>query len=406
MRGSKEEVSMVRTRVTARRILVSLAALVLLTAACAPGEEPAQQEAGKSVKLGFLLALSGSGSAFADPVVEAVELAVAEVNEAGGVLGRQIELVTADDATDPRTAEREATRLIEDEGVAAVISLETSANREAIRPIADKAGVPVLYGSYYEGSSCGEMMFIPAAVPNQQVEPGLEYMANEFGSSKWFFMGSDYNWPRITNDIAKGIIADQGGEVVGEEYVPFGTTEYGGIVSKIDASGADTIFVTMSGGDSVSFMKQWLAAGGKDRQRMLSLSLEEATLEAIGPEAAGVIVSYDYFATLDTPENQAFIAALEEEFGGYATPTTLSVPNYDSVHLWARAVEEAGTFDGQDVADALTQVEFTGPRGPVKLNEDHHATLPIYLAEATEEASFNVIVEAGSIEASEQCPEF
>lgn len=361
------------------------------------------------VVIGLVQALSGPGSVLSPPVIQAAELAVDEINAAGGILGRQVVLEHGDDGTDPRVAEQAWDSLINQRGADFIISMETSAGREAGIPVAEAANVPAIYTSLYEGASCSPILYSNAEVPNQQTDPLVDYLVANEGVKTWFFVGSDYLWPRKSFEIARSAVESAGGEVVGEEYSPIGTNDWAAIINKVRRTSPDVILLAIAGGaDNVSFMKQKNASGSS--AVVASLDIEEGALAGLGPDGEGIYVPASYFATVDSPENSKFKDALKSKFGDeMATPTFFSAPTYDAVHQFALAAEKAGTTESGPVLEALSAVSFSGPRGTVTMNADRFASLPVYIARARADASFDILQSLGIIDASNQCdpdPEF
>jgi branched-chain amino acid transport system substrate-binding protein len=374
-----------------------------MAAIAAVGWPVGKVQAADDVVIGLAQALSGPGSVLSPPVLQAAELAADEVNAAGGILGQKVRIENGDDGTDPRVAEQAWNSLINQRGAKFIISMETSAGREAGIPIAQAANVPAIYTSLYEGASCSPILYANAEVPNQQADPLVKYLTDKEGAKTWFLVGSDYLWPRKSFEFAKKVIEANGGKLVGEEYSPIGTTDWAAIVSKIRRISPSVILLAIAGGaDNVSFMKQKNASGSP--AIVASLDIEEGALAALGPDGEGIYVPASYFATVDTPENKKFVDALKKKFGDkMATPTFFSAPTYDAVHQFALAAQKAGTLEAGAVLKALSEVPFNGPRGTVKMTTDRHASLPVYLGRARADGKFDIIESLGVVDASRQC---
>jgi urea transport system substrate-binding protein len=356
------------------------------------------------VVIGLVLGISGSNSPLAPSTIQATQLAVEEVNAAGGILdGRKIKLVLGDDGTDPRVSRQAWDSVLNQQRADAVIALETSASRNAGVPVAEKAGKPAIYTSLYEGSACSPILYVNAEVPNQQIDPEVTYLTRERDVKSFFLVGSDYVWPRTTFKIAKDLIAKAGAEVVGEEYAPIGTTDWSAVVSKIQNTSPDSVYFALAGGsDNVALMKQFRATGSE--AIVVSPDIEENVLKALGEDGEGVVMAGAYFQVLDTSENKKFLAALKKRFGAKAAPQNLlSVPNYDALHQFALAMDKAKSTRPEAVLEALAEVTFTGPRGEIKMTRDRHATLPIYLAIGQADSTFKIIKDLGAIPPTNQC---
>jgi branched-chain amino acid transport system substrate-binding protein len=349
----------------------------------------------QGVRLGFVTNLSGPGSLFGEPALQGVQLAVDEINQAGGVLGGPLSLQVFDDATDPNMAKQGWDKLIGD-GVDAILSEETSASRAAALASAEKANVPVLYAVDYEGGACSPVMYLNGAIDAQKAPSFIDFLMQQSGGNKFFMLGTDYNWARGAFAITKEAIGKAGGVVVGEEYMPFNTPDYSALIKKIRDSGADILFLGLVGGpDNVAFFKQARGAGVRMTPGNLtagSLSLDDGTLKAVGSAAEGTYMTTGYFSSIDTPGNKKFLAALKAKFGDdMKLQSFLSQASYDAAHLYALAVNKAGTTDTAAVLKALSEVQFEGPRGPIAMTTDRHATLTIYIAQADAEGLFDVV---------------
>lgn len=385
----------------ARWGFLTLIASVMVAVALLSAVEGADAQ---PIRIGVPVGLSGVNSVVAPAVVQSAELAVEEINARGGLLGRPVELVVVDDESGPSGAIRAFNTLIYQRNVDAIVTMETSAARNAGYPIAERARVLYLYTSWYEGGACGKYLFANGWVPPQVVVPLVEFMTVEKNAKRWFAVGSDYAFGRGMIEAAKQTIADMGGVVLGEEYLPLQATDWTAIISKIRAANPDAvIYSTSGGGPNIDFMKQYKAAGLTIP--VASLSMDELTAQAGGDAAAGVYYAGDYFTAIDNPENERFLAEMRRKFGAdLKTPNSLSQPQYDGIHLYAMAVEKAGTTDSDAVAAALPTVVFNGPRGPVQMNRQNHAALPIYLGQVQPDGSTRMIKYAGLIDPGDQCP--
>jgi urea transport system substrate-binding protein len=358
----------------------------------------------KPIVITVPVGLSGVNSVVAPAVVQSGELAVEELNARGGVLGRPVKLIPLDDESGPAGAVKAFNTAIRQHKADVIITMETSAARNAGAPIADRAKVPFIYTSFYEGRACGKYLFVNAWVPEQVVPPLIKFMTDEKNVKKWFAVGSDYAFGRGMIEAAKKTIKGMGGTILGEEYQPLQASDWTAIISKIRAANPDgIIYSTSGGGPNIDFLKQLKAAGLK--MPIGSLSIDELTAEAGGNAAEGVYYTGDYFTGLDNPQNQTFLAAMKKKFGAnLKTPNALSEQEYDGVHAYAMAVEKAKTTDADKVIEALPTIVFRGPRGPVQMNKQHHAPLPIYLAQVQADGKTRVLKDFGLIDPGNQCP--
>ena len=357
-----------------------------------------------TIKIGVPVGLSGANSVVAPSVVQAGELAVAEINAAGGVLGRKLELVVADDGSGAQGAQKAFDSLVFQKKVDALISMETSAARNAGLPIVNRGRVPFIYTSFYEGRSCSPWLYVNAWVPEQQVAPIVDHFMGELGAKSYFLVGSDYAFGRGMLEFTRSYIDQQGGKVLGEEYLPMDGSDWTAIISKLKSANPDAIITSTAGGaPNVTLTKQLKAAGVDIPYG--NLAVDEGTAKNMGGDAAGIYISASYITGIDSAENKAFLANMEKHFGDkLKTPNDLSVPQYEGVYLYKLALEKAGTTDSQAVIDALDDVSFVGPRGRIQMNKQRHAPLTMYLGQVQADGSVQVIQSFKDVDPGEQCP--
>ncbi len=387
-----------RTLARGFNIVLAIGALV----AVGVGLPPAH--AARPIVIGVIAGLSGVNSVVAPAVVQSAALAVDEINAKGGVLGQKIEMATFDDNSGPDGAVKAFNTAIYQRKVNVIIAMETSAARNAGAPIAERAKVPFIYTSFYEGHACGKYLFVNAWVPEQVVPPTINYMDERYKAKRWFAVGSDYAFGRGMIAAAEAFIKQHGGTVVGEEFNPLDQSDWTPILSKVRGAHPDAIIYSTSGGaPNIDLMKQYRAAGFK--LPVGSLSIDELTAQKAGQAAQGVYYAADYFTTLDNPENKRFLAAMKRKFGEkLLTPNDLSEPEYDGVYAYAMAVQQAKSTAAEAVIQALPKVAFKGPRGVVQMNKQHHAPLPMYLAQVQADGSSKIIKSYGLVDPGNQCP--
>src|SRR6184192_4099496 len=361
--------------------------LVVLSVAMLPAGAVQSQDKGPIV-IAVPVGLSGVNSVVAPAVVQSGELAVEEINAKGGVLGRKLQLLPLDDESGPAGAVKAFNTAIRQHKAHTIITMETSAARNAGAPIAERA----------------KTLFINTWVPEQIVPPLIKFMTDDKKVKKWFALGSDYAFGRGMIEAAKSTIKGVGGTILGEEYQPLQQSDWTAIISKIRAANPDgVIYSTSRGGPNIDFMKQFKAAGLK--MPVGSLSIDELTAEAGGDAAEGVYYTGDYFTGLDNPENKKFLDAMKKKFAaGLKTPNSLSEPEYDGVYAYAMAVEKAGTTDAEKLVQVLPTIVFKGPRGQVQMNKQHHAPLPVYLAQVQADGKTKVLKSFGLVAPGNQCP--
>lgn len=358
----------------------------------------------KGAVVGFVTELSGPISLIGEAAVQSAQLAVDEVNAAGGVLGGKLELKIADDATDPNTARQVWEKLVS-EGVDAFIFRETSAARVAVLPVAEKANLPAIYANSYEGGDCRPILYTAGDIDPQRLVPYLKFLKGK-GATKLFVQVSDINWGRAVAEMVRNAVPEIGLEIVGEEFTPT-TADYSPYITKIRNSGADALLWGMGGGpDNVAFFKQARSSGLLKSLKVVgNIALDDTSLAAVGGAAQGTYMVGSYFMTDDSEKNQKFVAGLKAKYGDdMRAQSQYSEPAYDAVHLYAAAVNKAGTTETSAVLKALSEVEFNNsPKGVVRMNTDRHAAMPIYIAEATAEGTYKVIESLGVQEPPRQC---
>lgn len=367
-----------------------------LLAAPAHAQEP--------IRIGVPIGLSGANSVVAPSVVQAAELAVAEINAKGGVMGRPLALDVADDGSGAAGAQRAFDSLVFQKKVDVLISMETSAARNAGLPIVTRGKTPFIYTSSYEGHSCNRYMFVDAWVPEQQEAPVIDYFLKDKGAKTFFLIGSDYAFGRGMLSYAKQYIEAHGGKVVGDEYQPMDAGDWTAIISKVRSASPDALILSTAGGvPNVTLTKQYRAAGID--ALVGNLGVDEGTAKTMGADATGIYVSSSYFTSVDSPANKKFLDAMRAKFGdGLLTPNDLSVPQYEAIYLYKAAVERAGGTKADGVVKALPEVSFDGPRGRIQMNKQHHAPLTMYLGQVEADGSVKILQTAKDVDPGEQCP--
>ncbi|MHB8066167.1 MAG: urea ABC transporter substrate-binding protein [Ruminiclostridium sp.] len=338
---------------------------------------------GDTIKVGILHSLSGTMAISEVSVKDAEMMAIDEINAAGGVLGKQIEPVIEDGASDwPKFAEK-AKKLLQSDKVATVFGCWTSASRKAVLPVFEENNGLLWYPVQYEGMESSPNIFYSGAAPNQQIVPAVDWLLENKGK-KFFLLGSDYVFPRTANKIIKAQLAAKGGELIAEEYTPMGHTDYSTIINKIKAAKPDVVFNTLNGDSNVAFFKQLKDAGITSKDlTTLSVSVAEEEVRGIGADnMAGQLVSWNYYQTTDTPENKTFVEKYKAKYGADRVTDDPIEAAYINVYLWAKSVEKASSTDVDKVKAAAKGLEFKAPEGTVKIEgENQHIWKPVRIGE-------------------------
>lgn len=354
----------------------------------------------EAVKLGILHSLTGTIAIAEASIVDAEKMAIEEINAAGGVLGRKIEPVIEDGASDWPTFAEKTKKLLQRDKVAAIIGCYTSASRKAVLPALNQLNGLLYYPTYYEGQEQDKAVIYTSQEATQSVIQAIEWMAKQQGKT-FFLVGSDYIYPRTCNKIAKPTIARVGGNVVGEEYAPLGHTEFSSIINKIKAAKADWIYSTVVGGSNVAFYKQLKAAGlDGAKQKLLSTVVSENEIEGIGREnAVGYFACMGYFQSQKNPQNEAFVKAFKTKYGADRVIGDPMQCAYNAVYLWKLAAEKAKSFDVPKVVAASSGLEFDAPEGKIRIHaSNQHVAKKVRVGRARSDGQFDIVYESAMIE--------
>ena len=351
-----------------------------------------------TIKVGILHSLSGTMAISETAVHDAELLAIEEINAAGGVMGKQIEVVIEDGASDWPTFAEKARKLLQEDEVSVVFGGWTSASRKAMLPVFEANNGLLFYPVQYEGLETSPNIFYTGATTNQQIVPAIEYLLGE-GKTKFYLLGSDYVFPRTSNLIINKQLAAAGIEAVGEEYTPLGHTEYSTVITKIKAAEPDVVFNTLNGDSNVAFFKQLKDAGiTAEELPTISVSVAEEEITGIGAEnIAGHLVAWNYFQTTDTPENVKFVTAFKAKYGENRVTDDPIEAGYFGVYLWKAAVEKAGSTDVMAVKEAAKGIQFAAPGGLVTIhNENQHVSKTVRIGTVRDDGQIDEIWNSGA----------
>ena len=375
---------------------VGLATVMMLSVtACGGGSDSSSGSGNESdtVKVGILHSLTGSMAISEVSVRDAEVLAINEINAAGGVLGKQIEYVEEDGASDPSTFATKAEKLIVEDEVATVFGCWTSSSRKAVKSVFEDYENLLWYPVQYEGMEASSNIIYMGAAPNQQIVPAIEYLVEQ-GYKKFFLLGSDYVFPRTANMIINAQCKAAGVEVVGEEYADMEQTDFSSIISKIEAAEPDVIINTLNGTGNVSFFKQMAEKNYTSENIMtMSFSIAEEEVKTIGADILkGHMVSWNYYMTTDTEKNKAFVEAYQEAYGEDRVTSDPAEAAYDAVYMWAAACEKAESFDVDAVLEAVDGLSIEAPEGSITVNgENHHISKTVRIGQVSEDGKINEI---------------
>jgi urea transport system substrate-binding protein len=354
-----------------------------------------------TVKVGILHSATGTMAISETGSIQAEKLAIEQINAMGGILGRKIEVIQEDGASDWPTFAEKAKKLLEKDKVAAVMGCWTSASRKAALPVFEKDNGLLFYPTFYEGLEQSKNVFYTGQEATQQILAGLDWIAKEKKAKTFYLIGSDYIWPRTSMKIARKHIEQHlHGTVVGEEYIALGDTQFGSVINKIKLKKPDVIYAAVVGGSNVAWFKQLNAAGlNSSKQTMLTISVTEDEVLGIGGEnLAGFYSAMKYFQSQDNPENKKFVEAFKKRWGKDAVIGDVTQAAYLGPWLYKAAVERAGSFDVDKVQAALPGYEFKdAPEGPVTVEANHHLTTKLRIGQWGKDGQAKVVYTSGYI---------
>src|SRR5487761_2763597 len=360
-----------------RKLLMGIAAIPALTLLPRPSfaQAPATSAINTTglavtdtdVRVGILHSVTGTMAISETGSVEAEKLAIEQINAAGGVLGRKIKFIQEDGASDWPTFAEKAKKLLVNDKVAAIMGCWTSASRKAVLPVLEQYNGMLYYPTFYEGLEQSKNVIYTGQEATQQILAGLNWIAKEKGAKSFFFVGSDYIWPRTSNKIARKHVV---------------------------------IFTDVVGGSNVAFYKQLKAAGiDLSKQTLLTISVTEDEIDGIGGEnIAGAFACMKYFQSLDNPNNKAFVSAFHKMWGEKTVIGDVTQAAYLGPWLWKLTAEKAGSFDVDKIAAASPGVEFKGaPEGYVQIHENHHLWSKTRVGRARLDGQFDLIYETADL---------
>jgi urea transport system substrate-binding protein len=351
--------------------------------------------AGGEIKVGVLYSLTGTTAIIETSLNQATLLAIEEINAAGGVNGMKLVPIIEDPASDPATFAEKARKLVLSDKCVSVFGSYTSASRKAVLPVFEKYKNLYWYPTLYEGRECSQNVIYTGAVPNQQQRDFVPWLVKNFGK-KFYLIGSNYIYPKEENNVCKILLKQLGGEVVGEEYVPLGHSEFSSVIQKFKDTQPNVIFSTVVGDSVVALHRQYKAAGlDPAKMPMASLTTSEEEIAAMGGEfAAGHFTSAPYFMSYDSPENHKFVETFKKRWGADKVTNFVSEPAYFQVYLFKQAAQKVGAGDMHPEAlrKAAWDQEFKAPEGLVKIDaENSHTYLWPKIGEAQANGQFKII---------------
>ncbi|MGA1195600.1 MAG: urea ABC transporter substrate-binding protein [Candidatus Latescibacterota bacterium] len=384
-----------------KRFMLFTCALLLATSAV---------QAQKTAKVGILHSLSGTMAISEVSLKDVVMMAIDEINASGGVLGKKLEPVVVDPASDWDLFAEKAKELLEKEKVDVTFGCWTSVSRKSVLPVYEEKKGLLFYPVQYEGEECSRNIIYTGATPNQQLIPAAEYLMSKDGGGfkKFYLLGTDYVFPRTANKILRAFLLHSGvpEENIMEEYTPFHHQDYQTIVQKIKRFAADgdaAVLSTINGDSNVPFYKEFANQGLTSAMcPIMAFSVAEDELRSMDTEfLVGHLAAWNYFQSINTPENKAFVKKFKDYCAKMGLPGGAQrvtddpiVWSYVGVYLWKKAVEKAGSFDVDKVRPALYSLKFDGPGGTVMMDGmNHHLHKPVLIGEIRKDGQFKIVYE-------------
>ena len=367
-------------------------------------------QAADTIKVGVLHSLSGTMAISESVLKDTVLMTIDEINAKGGLLGKKLEAVVVDPASNwPLFAEK-AKQLIDQDKVAVVFGCWTSVSRKSVLPVFEEKNALLFYPVQYEGEELSKNVFYTGAAPNQQAIPAVEYLMSKAGggAKRWVLLGTDYVYPRTTNKILRYFLHAKGvkDEDIMETYTPFGHSDYQTIVAdikKFSAGGKTAVVSTINGDSNIPFYKELGNAGLKAKDvPVVAFSVGEQELRGLDPKPlVGQLAAWNYFMSIKSPANTAFIKKWSDYAKAKNIPGDKDKPltndpmeaTYIGINMWAQAVKKAGSTDTDKVIAAMAGQTFAAPSGITSEMDpkNHHLHKSVFIGEVRPDGQFNVV---------------
>lgn len=356
---------------------------------------PAPMSRREPIRVGVVFSLRGSLANGGGAAYDAAQLAIDELNQQGGVLGRPIEAVLGDGESDSEKFAEVAEKMIVEDRVRVIFGCRASSNRKAVRPIVEKYDNLLFYPMQFEGLEDSPNIVYLGTAPNQQILPAVDYFMGKSDKKRLFLIGSDYIFPRAVNAILRDYVSQKfpDARVVGERYIPFGGTEVQDVIRAIQKEKPDLILNTINGDSNFAFFRELQQAGlHADRTPVLSFSLGENDLVNLGNAAVGHYAAWSYFQSIEQAENREFVRKFRERFGSRRVVSDTMETVYFGVHLWAQAAQAAGSVEPRAVTESVKGLSLRAPEGDIRVDRDTRYTWRgLRIGRVAKEGRFEII---------------
>ena len=353
---------------------------------------PAILRAAEPIKIGFLAPLTGDEALLGITQRQCFELAMDDIKAAGGIAGREVTAIIEDDETNTKATIDKTRKLVAQDNVDVVLGVLASFERQAAMSVTIPAKKLFIYPTYYEGGDCNKYLICTGQVPNQQIDPLVSYLVENVGKTI-YVIGHDYIWPRGSTEQMKKALEPLGGSVVGADFYPFGTQDFGPAFAKVKEAKPDIVWLILVAGDAVTAVKQYPQL----RHGASRWSSTPGTIPCSPPstpsEQAGILSTQAYYQPLDNPVNKDFTERFAAKFGAGVPINAIGESTYASTLLYAKAVEAtAGDTTPEKVIEALGQVVVDAPHGKLTVDPaTNHARNGTIIARVNDKAQFEVI---------------
>ncbi len=346
-----------------------------------------------SIPVGVLHSLSGTMGSSGRTLVDAILMAIDEVNQQGGVLGRPLHPIIEDGTSDAKVFEEKARGLIQHQKVQTIFGCWTSTSRKAVLPIVEQTHNLLWYPVQYEGMEQSPNIMYGGATPNQQILPALQWGIERFGP-RVFLLGSDYIFPRTANQLIKSRLGDHAGQLAGEAYQPLGSQEFQEILHAILNTRPDFIINTLNGDSNQGFFQQLHQAKISPQDiPVISVSIAEDELQHIGLEiTSGHYAAWNYFQSIDTPSNNRFVSTFQQRYGNSRVTGDPIETAYIQVHLYALAASKAGTTNPEAIRETAANMIFGAPQGLIRIDpKNQHTWKVARVGRIQEDGQFSIV---------------
>ncbi len=389
----------------AKKVLSMLLILALLCASLAAcGKKSGSSD---SIKIGLVFSLTGGTAISEECMYNSALLAIDQINQKGGINGKEIEYVVKDYATDADTAAKVVKELILEDKVSAIVGLYTSSSRVAVEPILEEYKIPLVYPTFYEGETPNQYVVYTGCVPNQQGDYFVPYLLGNV-SKNFYLLGTDTTYASSINKQADTLVTELGGSVIGNDLVPSNTTEFSDIIAKIkDTCGDDgcVIYCNLNGDSGTAFYTQFAAAGLSDKYTIASFIMDESFSTALGSAAANTYASINYFNSIDSDANEAYLSAYAAKYGEdkKAAVTAVGESTYDAVYLLSMALEKCqDDITTDNILSNFNDLSFDAPQGTIKVDAaTHHIYCKARIGLVQEDGTIKIVYESDDVIAPE-----